>query len=116
MQAINVVLVGVTGMLNELVKEALDVPDVRIAAEVPLDPCIDLRTRHGIPHAVIIGASNHPVERAADDLIRRKPTLKVLAIRDLGRSASLYQLDTKEVELSRDALLEAVRSARAELS
>jgi hypothetical protein len=116
LQAINVVLVGVTGMLNELVKESLDVPDVRIAAEVPVGPYIDLRTRHGIADVVIIGANGYPVEHAAYDLLRRKPTLKVLAIRDLGRSASFYELHAKEVELSKDALLEAVRSARAEPS
>jgi hypothetical protein len=115
-QTINVVLVGVTGMLNQLVKGTLDVPDVRIVADVPLGPDIDLRMPHGIADVVIIGANGHPVEDAAYDLLRRKPTLKVLAIRDLGRTASFYELHTKEVELSKEGLLEAVRSARPELA
>jgi hypothetical protein len=116
LQRINVVVVGITGMLNRLVKAALDVPDVRIAADVPLGTDIDLITRHGIADVVIIGADGHPVEQTAYDLLRLKPTLKVLAIRDLGRSASFYEVHTEEVELSKDALLHAVRSARAEQS
>ena len=105
-------------MLNQLVKRALDVPDVRIAADVPLGPRIDLRTQHGVADVVIMGTNGHPhpVEHAAYDLLRRRPTLKVLAIRDLGRSASFYELHTEEVELSKDALLQAVRSARPESS
>jgi hypothetical protein len=111
---INVVLVGVTGMLNQLVKRALDEPDIRIAAEIPLGPKFDLRTRHGTADVVIIGSNGYAAEDAAHDLLRRKPTLKVLAIRDLGRTGSFYELHMKEVELSKEALLDAVRSARSE--
>jgi hypothetical protein len=116
LHTINVVLVGVTGMLNQLVKGALDVPDIRIAADVPADSQIELRTQHGTADVVIIGANGAgaAAEDTAHELLRRQPALKVLAIRDLGRTGSFYELHTKEVELSKEALLEAVRSAHAD--
>jgi hypothetical protein len=114
LQPINVVLVGVTGMLNQLVKGALDAPDIRIGADVPFDAEIELRTGHGTADVVIIGSNGAAAEDTVHELLRRRPKLKVLAIRDLGRTGSFYELNTREVELSKEALLEAVRSAHAD--
>jgi hypothetical protein len=114
--SINVVFVGVTGMMSDIVREILDEPDIRVTAELPLGPDVGAEVADAGAEVVILATADQMLSETVRDLLSRQPWSKVLTIRDDGRTTSLHELLPHETELgevSPATLLEAVRTARS---
>ena len=114
-QAINVVLVGTTGMVSDIVKGILDEPDIRLAAELPLDQSVVSKVVEACADVVILSTNDRSLPPTVRQLLGEQPRAKVLTIRDDGRTTSLYELRPHETDLgqvSPETLLAAVRTAR----
>jgi len=115
-RSINVVFIGVTGMVNDIVRGILDEPDISVTAELPLEPEVADRVVDADADVVILATAERDVSPTVCELLMRQPGTKVLTIRDNGRTTSLYELRPHEIELgqvSPETLLEAVRTAHA---
>jgi hypothetical protein len=113
---INVVFVGVTGMLSDIVREILDQPDIRVSAELPHGPDSAARAGAASADVVILFTAERAVPATVGALLAARPSAKVLTIRDDGRMTSLFELRPYETalgQISRAALLAAVRAGRA---
>jgi DNA-binding NarL/FixJ family response regulator len=112
--AVNVVLVGVTGLVADIVKAALDEPDVDVIGEFCIEPFV-VEEIADTPIDVVVLAADEDVESSTvPALLAQQPRMKVLAIRDDGRTASLFELRPVETmlgSLSPELLLQAVRTA-----
>ena len=115
-RSINVVFVGVTGMVSDIVRGILDEPDISVTADLPLEPDVADRVVDADADVVILATAEPDVSPTVCELLMRQPETKVLTIRDDGRTSSLYELRPHEIELgqvSPETLLEAVRTAHA---
>jgi DNA-binding NarL/FixJ family response regulator len=109
------VLVGLTGMLRDVLKEILAEPDIRIAGELEASEAV----AHGVaaiaPDVAVVTGDDVRFPGAWRDLLAGRPRMRVLAITDGGRTSRLYELRphlTELGEVSPQTLLEAVRTAR----
>jgi len=112
---INVILVGVTGMLSQIIKGILDEPDIRVRASVPLSQSIISKAATTDAEVVILADENRSMPGAVHEILSELPRTKVLTIRDDGRETFLYELrplQTRLGQVSATTLLEAVRTAR----
>ena len=115
MERINVALFGVNGMLSHIVKDILDVPDIHVAAEFPLDRAVIDRVNEISADVVIFATETGGIPAPIRATLGARPRTKVLTIRNDGREASLFELRPHEMEIghvSPETLLEAVRTAR----
>jgi len=116
LQPISVVLIGVSGMVGDIVKRIFDdEPDIEVAAEFRFEPQIVPRVVDAGADVVILSTADRSLPSAVRELLREQPRAKVLTIRDDGRTTSLYELRPHETDLgqvSPETLLEAVRTAR----
>jgi hypothetical protein len=100
--------------VGDIVKAALGEPDVDVIGEFCLEP-FESDSLVDAPIDVVVLAAGEDVETSpVPALLAQHPRLKVLAIRDDGRSASLFELRPVETDLgplSPEVLLRAVRAA-----
>ena len=114
-EPINVVLIGLTGMLSQIVRGILAEPDVRVAAELSGNGGATNLDRAPEADVVILASDDHTLPRAARELLAARPRMKVLTIRDDGRETFLYELRPFQIQLgqvSPQTLLDAVRTTR----
>jgi hypothetical protein len=112
---IDVVLVGITGMLSQIIRGILDEPDIRVRADLPRNRSTVLQRSRMDADVVILADQDRTMPPAVHEILRERPWTKVLTIRDDGRETFLYELrpfQTRLGQVSRQALLEAVRTAR----
>jgi hypothetical protein len=117
LEPINVALFGVSGMLSHIVKDILDVPDIHVAAEYPLNRAVVDRVNEVRADVVIFATETGGIPPPLRATFTARPQTKVLTIRDDGRDASLFELRPHETQLgqvSPETLLEAVRTARTD--
>lgn len=115
MPPIDVVLIGVTGMLSQIVKGILDEPDIRVRGDLPLNRSIVSQARRAKADVVIIADEHRALTSEVHELLSERPRTKVLTIRDHGRETFLYELrpfQTQLGQVSPQTLLDAVRTAR----
>jgi hypothetical protein len=116
LRPISVVVVGVSGMLSEIVREILDQPDIRVVAELPADADFLAKAGEASADVLILLAADQAIRATVGALLTRQPRAKVLTIRDDGRTTSLYELrpfETALGQVSPVTLLDAVRTAAA---
>lgn len=116
MHVIRILLAG-PRLLAELVARLIDsAPDVEIVGTVPIDDTLMAHARELKADAVVLGA---PVDASGDWLdamLYEFPTVKLLALTPDAHRATLYELRPHRTplgELSRDRLLDAIRTAVA---
>jgi DNA-binding NarL/FixJ family response regulator len=115
LESVDVVLVGITGMLSDIVKGILDEPDIRVAGELSPDAATADQIARVGADVVIFNTPEIGLPATARALLVQGSRLKVLTIRDDGRATSLYELRPYETTLgqvSPETLLAAVRTAR----
>lgn len=114
-EPINVVLIGITGMLSQIVRGILAEPDIRVTAELSSNgDHPDLR-RAADADVAILASDDYTLPAAGRELLAARPGMKVLTIRDDGRETFLYELRPFQVQLgqvSPQTLLEAIRTTR----
>jgi DNA-binding NarL/FixJ family response regulator len=112
---IDVVLIGVTGMLSQIVKGILDEPDIRVRGDLPHDGSIVSQLRAKNADVVILADEHRALTTEVHELLSERPRTKVLTILDHGRETFLYELRPFQIRLgqvSPQTLLDAVRTAR----
>jgi hypothetical protein len=88
---------------------------------VVLDACVDadalLAKIHQLkPDVVVLGLGGSELSAMSEVVLRRAPELKILAIEDYGRGASLVELRPKRTPVAEPSLqgfLQVIRSAVA---
>jgi hypothetical protein len=107
------VVIGLIGMLSEIVTKTLDTaPDLAVTV-VPEPQALFAANAVGADVAVL-AAPAAGLPRLGAELLANNPRMRVVAIRSDGRATSLYELrpyERKLGEISPASLLEAVRGA-----
>jgi DNA-binding NarL/FixJ family response regulator len=112
---IAVVLIGVSGVLSDIVKGILDEPDIRLSGEFPARRSIVAQVASTHADVVIVAAEDRSMPPTVRELLAERPRTKILTIGDDGRETFLYELRPHQIDLgqiSPQALLDAVRTAR----
>ena len=116
MHVIRILLAG-PRLLAELVARLIDsAPDVEIVGRVPIDDTLMTRAREMKADAVVLGAPANASDDSLDAMLYEFPTVKLLVFTSDAHQATLYELRPHRTpigELSRDRLLDAIRSAVA---
>jgi len=111
---IRILLAGMPRMLRAIIAELINSQlDMRVVAEVGRDGALRDLARQLEPDMVILGVDGQEIPAEARELVRERPSTKVLAVEATGRRAWLYELRPHlELigEISNDALLEAIRT------
>lgn len=117
MRLIRVLLLDVTGMAGDIVRQILSHhDDVEIVASIP-----DVNALESVPEIaevdVVITSSsrNQPDLGRVDRVLAARPRVRVLAVEDDGRTASVYMLRPHRTELgplSPETLIASIRASR----
>jgi hypothetical protein len=106
--------VGLNGILSHIVKGILDEPDIRVLAELPLERWSAAKVDEAEADVLILASEDRSLSLLRE-VLRARPLLKVLTVRNDGRDTSLFELRPHETDLgqvSPETLLTAVRTAR----
>jgi hypothetical protein len=113
-EKVNVLLVGMRGILGEIVREIVaDQPDMEIAGE--LQDLGELRSSRRLDRSGVVIACRDDESELPDDirdLLGRHPGLTLLTVRGDGRHGSIYRLRPEKIPLgdvSPGALVDAIR-------
>lgn len=114
-EKVNVLLVGMRGILGEIVREIVaDQPDMEIAGE--LQDLGELRSSRRLGRSRVVIACRDDESELPDDirdLLGRHPGLTLLTVQGDGRHGSVYRLRPEKIPLgdvSPGALVDAIRA------
>ena len=114
MRRIPVLVVGLRGILAEIVTQVLKTQDdFEVLHRARPDEVLAAAHEHDV-RLVLLELNDGELPPLGAELLAARPSLKVLGIEAHGRSASLYELKpvrTPLGELSAEKLAEAVRAA-----
>jgi DNA-binding NarL/FixJ family response regulator len=102
-------LVDLPRMLREIVTDALsNAEDIVVVGEIASDALLVAAAERDVDYVVI----GHEDEPLVAELLRARPSMKVIAIIAHGEDAALYELQPQRVplgELSRERLVAVIR-------
>jgi hypothetical protein len=114
--SIRIVLAGLPRMLAEILTAALDdEPDVELVGKPPdLEALKAMVARHEVD-VVILGLSDDALSPAQFQLFDADARVRILALEQQGRSASLYELRPYRTMLGEGSPQELMQTVRAQV-
>jgi DNA-binding NarL/FixJ family response regulator len=113
--AIRILLARMPRMVCDILREVLDAqPDMRVVAELGNGQVLSERVAAERPDVVIVGLERDEPPAICGELLSDHPRVRIVAVEESGRRASLYELRptcTVLHELSGDELVASIRRA-----